>query len=127
MMVVIVVIYIYIYKYLFWYNSFVILLMLLFVIYVYSMENTIFIYCMVERRYEHIVSLLLPILLLLIVIYDSVGTYNETIIKDWYVDDDDDVPVPILSRNDNYCTFIPSSFVFIGGGGDGYVYIYIYI
>ena len=67
----------------------------------------------------HIGSLLLPILLLLIVIYDGVGTYNETILEDWHVDDDD-VPVPILSHNNNYCTFIPNSFVFFGGGGDIY-------
>ena len=80
----------------------------------------LFIYCMVERRYTYIVSLLLSILLLLIVIYDGVGTYNETIIEDWYVDDDD-VLVPVLSHNDNYCTFIPSSFVFNGGGGDIYM------
>ena len=49
---------------------------------------------MVERweRYKHIASLLLPLLMLLIVIYDGVGTYNETTIVDWYIDvDDDDV------------------------------------
>ena len=48
------------------------------------------IYCIVER-YKHIafLLLLLPLLLLLIVIYDGVGTHNETTIVDWYVDDDD--------------------------------------
>ena len=48
------------------------------------------IYCMVVRWewYKHIDSLL-PFLLLLIVIYNNVGMYNETIVMDWYVDDDD--------------------------------------
>ena len=48
-------------------------------------------YCMVEQweQYKHIASLFLPLLLLLIVIYDGVGTYNESTITDWYVDDDD--------------------------------------
>ena len=48
---------------------------------------------MVERweRYTHVASLLLLLLLLLIAIYDGVGIYNETIVTDWYVDDDDDV------------------------------------
>ena len=70
-----------------------------------------------------------PLLLLLSGVYDGVGTYNKTIIENWYVDDDDDVPVPvpILSHNDMYCTFVPSSFVFIGVGGDIYIYIYIYM
>jgi len=41
------------------------------------------IYCMAQRwerweQYKHTASLLLPLLLLLIVIYDGVGTYNET-------------------------------------------------
>ena len=42
------------------------------------------IYCMDERWewYRHIDSLLLPLLLLLIVIYDGVGTYKETRIVD---------------------------------------------
>ena len=62
-----------------------------------------------------------PILLLLIVIYDGVGTYNETIIEDWYVDDNDDVPVPILSHNDNYCiSFQAVSYLLV------VVVIYIY-
>ena len=34
--------------------------------------------------------LLMPLLLLLLVIYDGVDTYNETTIVDWYVDNDDD-------------------------------------
>ena len=49
---------------------------------------------MVERweRYKHTATLLLPPLLLLIVKYDGVGTYNETTKVDWYIDvDDDDV------------------------------------
>ena len=48
---------------------------------------------MVERweLYKNIASLLLPLLLLLIIIYDGVGTYNEKTIMDWYVDVDDDV------------------------------------
>ena len=71
--------------------------------------------------YKYILSFLLPLLLLLLVIYDGVGAYNETIIEDWYVDDDD-VPVPNFSHNDNYCTLIPSSFVFIGGGCDIYIW-----
>ena len=61
------------------------------------------IYCMVQRweRYKHIASLPLPLLLLLIGVYDDVGTYNKTIIENWYVVDDDvPVPVPILSHND---------------------------
>ena len=37
------------------------------------------------------------------------------------------ISIPILSHKDNYCTFILSSYVFIGCGGDGYIYIYIYI
>ena len=51
---------------------------------------------MIERweRYTHIASLLLPLLMLLVVIYDGFGTYNETYnettIVDWYVDNDDD-------------------------------------
>jgi len=83
------------------------------------------IYCMVERWewYKHVASLLFPFLLLLIDLYDCAGTYNATIIEDRYVDDDD-VPVPILSHNDNYYTFIPSSYVVIGGAGDIYMYIY---
>ena len=44
------------------------------------------IYCMDEQ-----LELYSPLLLLLIVIYDGVGTYNETIIMDWCIDDDDDV------------------------------------
>ena len=44
--------------------------------------------------YTHIASLLLPLLMLLIVIYDGFDTYNETYnettIVDWYVDNDDD-------------------------------------
>ena len=72
----------------------------------------------------NIASLLIPLLLLLIVIYDGVGKYNETIILDWYVDDDDDdvefviMSVHILSHKDNYYTFIPSSYSFIGGDDD---------
>ena len=47
-------------------------------------------YCMVERweQYRHIASLLLPLLLLLIVIYDGVGKNSKTIIMDWYMLDD---------------------------------------
>ena len=90
---------------------------------------------MVERweRYKHTTSLLLTLLLLLIVVYDDDGvvTYNETTIMDWYVEDDDDdvglcqqlvefviMSVPILSNKDNYSTFIPNSYVSIGGAGD---------
>jgi len=52
---------------------------------------------MVERWewYKHIASLLLPLLLLLIVIYDGVGTYNEMTIVDWYVDVDIDDDVEL--------------------------------
>ena len=61
--------------------------MLLFVVYVYSILYTInyIVYCIVKRweRYKHIAFLLLPLLLLLIVIYDGVGTYDEMIIMDW--------------------------------------------
>ena len=39
----------------------------------------------------------------------------------------DSKSVPTLPQKDNYYTFIPSSYVFIGGGGDRYIYIYIYI
>ena len=36
------------------------------------------------------------------------------------------IPMPILSHKDNYCTFILSSYVFIGGGGGGGdIYVYI--
>ena len=70
---------------------------------------------------KHSVSLNLLSLLLLIVIYYGFDKYNETIIEDWYGDDDDDVTVPILSHNDNYYTFIPGSFVFIADGGDIYM------
>ena len=49
------------------------------------------IYCIVEwwERYEILASLLLLLLLLLVVIYDGVVMYSETIVMDWYVDDDD--------------------------------------
>ena len=76
------------------YNLFVILFMLLFCHICIVWCIHLFIYCIVERweRYKHTASLLLPLLLLLIVIYDGVGTYNETTIVDWYIDvDDDDV------------------------------------
>ena len=47
----------------------------------------------VHKLIALLVTLLLLLLLSLIVIYDCVGTYDETIIMDWYVvyDDDDDV------------------------------------
>ena len=54
---------------------------------------------MVEQweRYKHIASLILPLLMLLIGIYDGFDTYNKTYnemtIVDWYVDNDDDVAV----------------------------------
>ena len=73
-----------IYIYICWYYSFVILLMF-FLPYRYSMVYTIN-YILYGRRMgtvQHIVSFLLPLLLLLIVIYDGVGTYNETVIIDW--------------------------------------------
>ena len=35
--------------------------------------------------------------------------------------------VPILSPKDNQHTFIPSSYVFIGGAGDWYIYAYMYM
>ena len=41
------------------------------------------------ERYNHIASFFLP-LLLVIVLYDGVGTYNEITIVDWYVDVDDE-------------------------------------
>ena len=41
------------------------------------------------ERYKYIASLLLPLLLLLIVIYDGVEKYNEITILDLYVDNDD--------------------------------------
>ena len=71
-------IYIYIYMCVYWYNSFVILLMLLFVVYVYTVVYTInyILYGWQWERYKHIASFLLPCLLLLIVIYDWVGTYS---------------------------------------------------
>ena len=49
------------------------------------------VYCMFEQweRYKYIASLLLPLLLLLIVIYDGVEKYNEITILDLYVDNDD--------------------------------------
>ena len=42
----------------------------------------------VQQLITLFVTLLLLLLLLLIVIYDCDGTYDETIIMDWYVDDD---------------------------------------
>jgi len=38
---------------------------------------------------KNLASLFLLLLLLLIVIYDGDSRYNETILMDWYVDDDD--------------------------------------
>ena len=66
-----------------------------------------------------------------------VRTYNDTIIMiDMlmmmmlnYVNllvEYDSMSVSILSEKDNYYTFIPSSYVFIGGEGDGDIYTYIY-
>jgi len=67
--------------------SFVILLMFL-LPYRYSM-----VYSINYTLYGRTMGTVLPLLLLLIVIYNGVGMYNETIIMDWYVvyDDDDDV------------------------------------
>jgi len=64
--------------------------------------------------------------------------YNEMIVTDWYVDNNDDdvglyinlliMSVPIFSHKDNYYIFIQSNYAFIGlcRGGDIYIYIYIY-
>ena len=38
--------------------------------------------------YGRTIGTIVPLLLLLIVIYDGNRTYNETIIMDWYIDDD---------------------------------------
>ena len=81
--------------------------------------------------YGQTMGTVLPFLLFLIVIYDGVGTYNETITMDSYVvvvDDDDDglcqptfaffiMSMPIRSNKNNDYTFVPSNYAFIGGGG----------
>ena len=63
---------------------------MIFVIYVYSMLYTID-YVLYDRTIGTVHTYCLsfsPLLLLLIVIYDGVGSYNETTIVDWYVHDD---------------------------------------
>ena len=92
-----------------------------------------------RKRDKNPATFLLLLRLLLIVIYDGFGMYNETIVTDWYVDNDDDdvglyinllveyviMSVPIFSHKDNYYIFIQSNYAFIGlcSGGDIYIYI----
>ena len=132
MMVVVVVIYIFIYVCIYIYiytNMYIGTIRLSY--YSYCFLSCMYIvYFMVEwwERYKHIASPLLSFLLLLIVIYDGFGTYNETTIVDGilimmmmmlydvnlfveYVF----MYMPILFLKDKYCC------------GDWYIYIYIYI
>ena len=55
---------------------------------VYTFNYVLYGHCMIEQK--HIASLLLPPVTLFIVIYDCVGTNNETTIVVWYIDVDDD-------------------------------------
>ena len=78
-------------------------------------------------------TLLLLLLLLLIVIYDCVGTYDETIIMFGMLVNDDVillvefvvtsvfVSVPICSPQDNYYTIIPSIYVQYGDAVDCFI------
>ena len=70
------------------YNDGVVLVCCLFVVYVKIVFCTVLqliMYFMIERweRYKNIASLFFPLILLLNVIYDYVGTYDEMIIMDW--------------------------------------------
>ena len=62
------------------------------------------------RTVQKLITLVTTLLLflLLIAIYDCVGTYDGTIIMIWYVFDLVAISVSICSHKDNYYTNIPS-------------------
>ena len=55
-------------------------------------------------------------LLMMMMMMDYASLFVESVI----------LSMPIISNKNNYYTFIPSSYVFIGGAGDIYIYIYGY-
>ena len=68
--------------------------MLLSVMYVYSMVYTIN-YVLHGLTMGTVKKICLVLLLLLIGIYDCVGMYNEAVVTDWCVDDDDNDDVEL--------------------------------